>query len=729
MGIYIFIIVSISLGLSLILLLFLYFRRSLKASTSEVAVLSKRLAQQELVASIYQSQNSFEETGGQIKNALLLLLISLKASRVMLMRYEQDSGNVCFLYERSDPELDLSPLVNNTYTHALGEIFFKSFISEGKAHLVFNDDGAAGNEKAFNNIIFKSLVFVPININGQFWGVLCAIQIKTPREWAESDIRLLKLAADPVAALIIREETGKQMNEVRAQAMQSDRARSYFLSRMNQEMRTPMNAIIGMTTIAKNSENWDIIVSYFDKINSASQYLLGTINSILDMSRIESGKFKINNSDFNIEKMLGRIAETIDFRIKEKNQEFIFRSDPEIPKFIISDEPRIFQVLINLLLNAIKFTDAGGIIILLVKMPVKKDNAITLRFEVIDSGIGLSKGQIDHLFSQFEQADGTVSHRYGGVGLGLAISKNIIELMGGKIWVESEIGAGTKFAFTIKLMRGSTTEYPYEALRQLRILAIDNDPYVLSHFEVISKHFNMICDTAEKYADAVKIMKQKNQYRFCFINDKINNMDGLKLIKTLRDISPGTDFVLVISPAGWIDAEAEAKKAGVTRFVSKPLFPSAIADVIKESMCLNTFRETGTPNLTGLYTGYRILIAEDVEINQEIISALLENTGIQIDFAMNGQEAVRIFSESPNKYDLIFMDVQMPEMDGYVATRAIRGLDLQKAKTIPIVAMTANVFKEDIEKCLESGMNSHVGKPLDIDDIISKLNFYLQVQG
>jgi signal transduction histidine kinase/CheY-like chemotaxis protein len=387
-------------------------------------------------------------------------------------------------------------------------------------------------------------------------------------------------------------------------AEQSNLAKSNFLSKMSHEMRTPMNAIIGMTMIAKSAVDKEKVDYCFSKINEASVHLLGVINDILDMSKIEAGKFEISYSEFNFKKMINRVADMMNFRISERKQNLKILLDSNIPTIIKSDEQRLAQVFVNLLSNANKFTPEGGTITLSVDILEIDGQKYSMRIAVTDTGIGISQEQQDRLFVSFEQADGSIARKYGGTGLGLVICKTIIESMGGKIWIESELGKGSAFIFEIKVE-----------------VNLDADESVMEDYE----------------DDATDINE--------------------------RDI----------------------------------------------------------------FSGHTILLAEDVEINREIIINVLEYTAITIECAENGLEAVKMFRNAPSKYSLILMDIQMPEMDGIEASRQIRTSHLQESESIPILAMTANVFQEDIERCLAAGMNAHLRKPIELTELVKKLKQYLKV--
>jgi len=381
-------------------------------------------------------------------------------------------------------------------------------------------------------------------------------------------------------------------------AQDASKAKSNFLSNMSHEMRTPMNAIIGMTTIGKSASSIESKDDAFAKIEAASNHLLAVINDVLDMSKIEAGKLSLLEEPVHLEKTIQKTLDVILFRVEEKRQILNTHIDEGVPPMIIGDEQRLTQVLTNLLANAVKFTDEGKEIRLEVHLMESEDDCCTLKFSIIDQGIGISSQQQERLFTSFEQAELSTSRKFGGTGLGLAISKYIVDLMGGTIWIESELGKGATFAFSIK-------------------------------------------------------------------------------VKVVQD---------------YVEADFESGDA-----------------------------DEEFPN----YAGKHLLLAEDVEINREIVIAVLEATELEIDCAEDGAEAVRMFQENPSKYDLIFMDIQMPNVDGFEASQKIRTMDVLESKTVPIVAMTANVFREDIEKCLEAGMNGHLGKPLDFEAVKQTLKKYL----
>ncbi|MDR1581483.1 MAG: response regulator [Synergistaceae bacterium] len=521
----------------------------------------------------------------------------------------------------------------------------------------------------------------------------------------------------------------------RKEARQSEaanEAKSSFLANMSHEIRTPMNAIIGMTSIGKSSADTEKKDYAFEKIGTASVHLLGVINDILDMSKIEASKFELSPVNFQFEKMLQRAVNVINFSLDEHRQEMFVYVGGNIPRVLFGDEQRLAQVITNLLSNAVKFTPEGGTITLDTQLLKEEDGVCVIRIRVTDTGIGISAEQQARLFNAFEQAESSTSRKFGGTGLGLALSRRIVEMMGGTIWAESELGKGSTFAFTIRAGRG--TEEPGGSLRSgvnwgnMRILAVDDAPEVLEYFLDIARKFDFACDIATSGEEACALIEQKGVYDIYFVDWKMPGMDGIELCRRIKGFNGDNCVVIMISSSAWSAMADEAKGAGITKFLPKPLFPSSIMDCILE--CLGAPKsldvKADLPKETIDFSGHRVLLAEDVDINREIVLTLLEPTNIAIDCAENGAEALRLFSENPERYDMIFMDVQMPEMDGYEATRRIRASGSRRAKEIPIVAMTANVFREDIERCLRAGMDDHVGKPLDFGDLLEKLRKYSQ---
>jgi PAS domain S-box-containing protein len=596
-----------------------------------------------------------------------------------------------------------------------------------------------------------SVLRIPVFLQDVFWGFLGFDDCRYERKFPEDQIAILTSASLIIASAQQRNEMISNLIGVREKALSSTRAKSEFLANMSHEMRTPMNAIIGMTQIAKGAPDPGKKDYCLSKIEDASNHLLGVINDILDMSKIEANRLELSKTEFNFEKILYRAVTVVNFRVEEKKQHFTVHLGEDIPRTFIGDDQRLTQVITNLLSNAVKFTPEEGSISLNSSIVGRDQDEqgtkfCTLQIDVSDSGIGISPEQQDRLFRSFEQADSNTSRKFGGTGLGLAISRRIIEMMNGTIRVTSQPGCGAVFSFTVKLEQGrETPSQPRVNWDNIRALVVDDDPPVLEYFSELARRFELSCDTACGGQEAVTLIEKTGGYDIYFVDWKMPGMDGNALTRYIKQRAGQNgrhSIVVMISSFEWTTIEDEAKKAGVDRFLPKPLFPSAIADIINECLGIAAAAEAEQPEAVQTYPGRCILLAEDVEINREIVQTLLEPMGLAIDCAENGREAVDKFCAAPEKYDVIFMDVQMPEMDGYEATRRIRAFEENREKftgfdegktqrntgqrrsPIPIIAMTANVFKEDVEKCLAAGMNSHMGKPLDMEEVIKQLGEY-----
>lgn len=386
-------------------------------------------------------------------------------------------------------------------------------------------------------------------------------------------------------------------------------------------------------------------------------------------------------------------------------------------------------MITNLLSNAVKFTDEYGTVRLNANLVERKENKCKVYIEVTDTGIGISEDRQKDLFLKFEQADGSISRKYGGTGLGLAISEQIVKLMGGELQLKSAPGKGSTFFFTVSLTLGK--EQAPKVLREdanwgnLRILIVDDSIEVCDYFIEILNRFNVACDVAENAYESLGKIQQNGEHDIYFVDWQMPGMDGIELSKKIKEYDTCPSVIIMISSTDWDTIADDAKAAGVHLYLPKPLFPSDITSCIDECLGVNSSVESEAEPVY-CFADYRVLLVEDIEINREILKALIEPTHLQIDCAKNGIEAVEIFSKNPKRYDLILMDVQMPEMDGYTATRVIRAMDdIPYAKTIPILALTANAFREDIEKCLSVGMNGHISKPINVEEIMCKLKQYL----
>ena len=541
-----------------------------------------------------------------------------------------------------------------------------------------------------------------------------------------------------IAFILIR--NAKVQHELQndiAVARAASRTKSDFLSRMSHEMRTPMNAIIGMAKIAESTDDLSKLRHCLETIDVSAGHLLGIINDVLDMSKIEAGKFELDFAPLNLEKMLMRICNLVVDKTDQKNQSLKVNLGPDMGLHYLGDELRLSQVITNLLSNAVKFTPDNGSITLSVREADRGEDVRRLHFTVSDTGIGMSEEQMSRLFKSFEQADGSTSRRFGGTGLGLAISRNIVEKMNGAIWAESEEGRGSSFHFEVSLKRAPREKegiiFNGISPADVQVLVVDGDLDIREHFKAVTGHFGVRSHEADSARRAIELVERardsQTPYDVIFLDYNLPDTDALEMVRSLNDRIDKNTVIIMTSFLEWDRIENLAAGLGVNRFISKPLFPSAILDSISEvigrtAKALDLTVEASDNGGVADLSQVSLLFVEDVEINREIFTSLLEPTGVRIDEAANGLIAVEKFKANPGKYDMVIMDIQMPEMDGYEATQTIRGLGTPEAQTIPIIAMTANVFKEDIDRCLAAGMNDHLPKPIDERAVIEKILFY-----
>ena len=521
-------------------------------------------------------------------------------------------------------------------------------------------------------------------------------------------------------------ETRKGMEQQQAlqdalkEAESASKAKTAFLSNMSHEIRTPMNAIIGLDNIALNDPTIsDHTREYLEKIGTSAHHLLNIINDILDMSRIESGRLTIKREEFSFSKTLEQVNTIINGQCREKGLNYDCRVKGQIDEYYIGDDMKLRQVMINILGNAVKFTPEGGMVSFLIEDVARMDNKATLRFTIQDTGIGMSKEYLPKIFDAFSQEDSSSTNKYGSTGLGMPITKRIVELMNGSIDVESEKGKGTTFIVTITL-----TQADHESAREndielkpneMSVLVVDDDRIACEHAEVILGQVGISCEMVTSGEEALEMVKMRHvrreDYNLILMDWKMPVMDGVETTRRIRSIVGPDTPIIILTSYSWEDIEEEAREAGVDTFAAKPLFAGTVMDEFRE-----VFKKKNAKLMSETVDlkGRRVLLAEDVMVNAEIMMMVLSMREMDVEHAENGRVAVEMFSShEEGYYDAILMDMRMPEMDGLEATRRIRELDRNDAKTIPIIALTANAFDEDVQRSMQAGLDAHLSKPVE----------------
>ncbi|WP_302573537.1 response regulator [Phascolarctobacterium faecium] len=516
-------------------------------------------------------------------------------------------------------------------------------------------------------------------------------------------------------------------------AQKANDAKRDFLSRMSHEIRTPMNAIIGMSAIAFNYlDDKKRTADCLSKITFSSKHLLMLLNDVLDMSKIENGKLNIRQELFDLKNLVTSLADINYGLATAKGLSFEIVISGFKDELLLGDSMRVNQILLNLLSNAIKFTPKGGSVRLEIRMLRSASDKIWLRFIVKDSGIGMKKEFLEHLYEPFEQADNGIARKYGGTGLGMAITKNLVAIMDGTIEVESQEGAGTTFMVDLPFGVSKVDKKTAAEMEEMRVLVVDDDNDTCEHAAVLLKGMGVNVDWALNGFEAIEKVRSACEddgrcYDVCFIDWCMPELDGIETARRMRRYVGPDVLIIIISAYDWSGIEEQAKAAGVNAFIAKPFFASNLYNTL---LTVSRKPELGFSAVGNKETydfgGKKVLLVEDNELNMEIASELLKFVNLQVEHAENGKVAIDIFRNSKEKeYALIFMDIQMPLMNGYDAARCIRSSEHPAAGTIPIIAMTANAFNDDVQAAFDAGMNGHLAKPIDVEVLYKTIARYI----
>ena len=502
---------------------------------------------------------------------------------------------------------------------------------------------------------------------------------------------------------------------------------------MSHDIRTPMNAIIGYTNLAIKANESEEIGDYLEKIETSSQHLLALINDVLEMSRIESGKVELEYTPTDLCSILEDLRDIFAEQMRQKDLAFNVQVSQVRHRYVWCDRKNMNRVLLNIISNAYKFTPEGGTITASIwEVGSGEDGRGSYELRVQDSGIGMSKEYLPRIFDAFSQEDSSSTNKYGSTGLGMPITRSIVELMNGTIAVESEKGVGTTFTVTVTLTEADHRDTNMDAgvlsPGEMSVLVIDDDPVACDHARLVLRQVGVSCDVACSGAEGLELVKtryaRREPYNLLLVDWRMPEMDGIETTRRVRQIVGNESAIIILTSYNWDDIADEARAAGVDTFVPKPLFAATVMDEFREAFKKKNAQH---PHEAVDLNGRRVLLAEDVAVNAEIMMMILSMRGMEADHAENGLLAVEMFqSHEPGYYDAILMDMRMPVMDGLEATRLIRELPRPDAGRIPMIALTANAFDEDVQRSLQAGLNAHLSKPVEPEALFETMESLIQ---
>ena len=724
--------------LAMILMFIMIFEQAKKNSRllleKETADAENRVKQQELEQRLKLQEKLLEEERQREQQDQLITALASDYWSVYYLDLDKGEG-ICYQAHQDLDGTGLKPGDKFRYIDAVtayASQYIQESYREEFLRFIQPDSIRAGLKE--NRII--SYTYVVNRHNRESYETVRFAGVRHPEDREDGVIHSVGGCFADVDAETRRAMAQRQaLSDALRSAEEANIAKTAFLSNMSHEIRTPMNAIIGLDNIAINDPETPAKTrEYLEKIGSSADHLLNLINDILDMTRIESGRMILKNEEFSFSKLLEAVNTIFSSQCSDKGLDYQCHINGEVDDYYIGDNMKLRQVLINILGNAVKFTPTGGKVEFQVERKTSYEGKSALQFTISDTGIGMSEEYLPHIYETFSQENVSTTSKYGSSGLGLAITKNIVELMNGNIQVESTKGKGTTFIVTITLQNAPHDDSENRDVEihpgDLTVLVIDDDPVACEHALLVLQKAGIAAEIAASGAEAVEMVKlrhaRRTPYNLILVDWQMPEMDGIETTRQIRTITGDESAIIILTAYKWDDILDEAVQAGVDSFIPKPLFAAAVLEEFRSTLQRKKITMKKKVNKADL-TGRRILLAEDIDINAEIMVMILEARNMQVDHAENGRITLEKFSSSPEGYyDAILMDMRMPEMDGLEATRRIRALKRADAQSVPIIALTANAFDEDVQRSLQAGLNAHLSKPVQPDALYETLESFIK---
>lgn len=692
---------------------------TMDAETSE-------LMQQELEERIALQEELLQQEKARAQQDKMINALASDYRSVYYVNLDKDRA-VCY---RNDSESDFAPNEKFEFTKAFTD-YAQTAVAEDYREAFLDFIKPENIKERLKHETIIALRYLTIKNGQESYEMLRMADVNTEKDKKDGTIEAIGLGFTDIDS-DMRDSLAKNqaLSDALKTAEEASRAKTVFLSSMSHEIRTPMNAIIGLDNLALNEPDLsNTVKDYLEKIGTSAHHLLSLINDILDMSRIESGRMTLKNEEFSFSELLEQINIIFSGQCQEKGLTYACHVMGNLCDYYVGDSTKLRQVLINILGNAVKFTPAGGKVELKVEKAGGFSGKSNLKFTISDTGIGMSKDYLPKIFDAFSQEDSGSTNKYGSSGLGMAITKRIVEMMNGEILVESEKNVGTTFAINVTLIDSdkkisSASELEIRP-QDMHVLVIDNDSIACDQAKLVLDQAGITSDITLSGQEAIELVKlaaaRQTPYNLIIVDWKMPDMDGIETTRQIRSVIGNTTAIIILTAYNWDDIYEEATAAGVDSFISKPLFSGNLIEEFKKA--LQKKENMNKPNdIKADLNGRRVLLAEDMEVNAQILISLLEMRKVTAEHALNGKIALEMFESHPSHYyDAILMDMRMPEMDGLTATAKIRALNKEDAASIPIIALTANAFDEDVQRSLQAGLNAHLSKPIEPDILFETL--------